>query len=143
SPQSLGWKDKVSLDVHFKEMWQTMERDRDEAFRKKLEDEESDDEGDVMEGEKGRGENGLSSPPVVHLKLTLRGRGGEGGVVRVKPTTLITSIAREYRSMENLSDETALRLEFDGEILSQGPGSTVESTELEDGDMISVFLPVP
>lgn len=74
------------VDVHFKEAWQWMEKSRDEAFRRQLEE---DEEGDLEEdGEMGATETGItksSEPQVVHLQLTLRGREGEGGVIRVKP----------------------------------------------------------
>ncbi|KAI7868245.1 hypothetical protein BDF14DRAFT_1881036 [Spinellus fusiger] len=74
------------------------------------------------------------------LCLTLRDKDNVDTHLRVKKTTTIKAILQQYIRIHRLDSgmESRLRLSFEEETLS--PDLTVQETELEDEDMISVCM---
>ncbi|KAI8099663.1 ubiquitin-2 like Rad60 SUMO-like-domain-containing protein [Halteromyces radiatus] len=75
-----------------------------------------------------------------YLHIKLRGKDKKDVGLRVKPTTTVESMVKQYIRLMGL-DMTLLpkiQLSFEGETLA--PSTRIEDTELEDEDMLSVMI---
>ncbi|KAI7876830.1 hypothetical protein K492DRAFT_239565 [Lichtheimia hyalospora FSU 10163] len=74
------------------------------------------------------------------LFLKLRGKDGDDVVCRVKKTTTLANLVKNYCSIKRLGDSVAgkIELSFEGETLS--PKDRVEDTELENEDIVTVTI---
>ncbi|CAO3599969.1 unnamed protein product [Absidia cylindrospora] len=79
-------------------------------------------------------------PEEDYLHIKLRGKDNKDILLRVKPTTKIESIVKQYiRLMElDMSLLDKIQLSFEGETLA--PSMTMADTDLEDEDMVSVII---
>ncbi|KAI8061445.1 ubiquitin-2 like Rad60 SUMO-like-domain-containing protein [Gongronella butleri] len=75
-----------------------------------------------------------------HLHIKLRSKDNKDIGLRVKPTTTVLSMIKQYLRIVQMDESQAgnVRLKFEGEQLD--PNMTVEETDLEDTDMVSVHL---
>ncbi|ORZ25830.1 ubiquitin-2 like Rad60 SUMO-like-domain-containing protein [Absidia repens] len=106
-------------------------------------DSTSGDEYDQDENEEAYNNNSneqadLSEEDFLHIKL--RGKDNKDIGLRVKPTTQIESIVKQYiRIMElDMALLNKIQLSFEGETLT--PSMTIADTDLEDEDMVSVII---
>ncbi|ORX62130.1 hypothetical protein DM01DRAFT_1331590 [Hesseltinella vesiculosa] len=116
-----------------------VENDRQERAARllRMEQENSDDyvfdATDQDDMEPAESEEGL-----IHVKL--RGKDNKDIGLRVKPSTTVQSMVKQYLVLLKLDEGLAdkVQLSFEGEKLD--PASTVEDTDLEDQDMLSVIM---
>ncbi|SAM02462.1 hypothetical protein [Absidia glauca] len=75
-----------------------------------------------------------------HLHIKLRGKDNKDIGLRVKPTTTVENIVKEYHRLLNLDAAllSKIQLSFEGETLTSS--MTIADTDLEDEDMVSVLI---
>src|SRR5207248_2516653 len=75
------------------------------------------------------------------LRITLKSPGLEDFKIKVRPTTRVSNIIKNFRDMRNIPQEMSILMQFDGERLD--PNSVVEENDIADLDSIDVRVMTP
>jgi hypothetical protein len=70
------------------------------------------------------------------LRITLKSPGLEDFKIKVRPTTRVSNIIKNFRDMRSIPQEMSILMQFDGERLD--PNSVVEENDIADLDSIDV-----
>ncbi|KAJ2611246.1 hypothetical protein H4S08_003259 [Coemansia sp. RSA 1365] len=89
------------------------------------------------EGDVGDADSGVQDGSAAGIRIKLRDKTGKDTLLLVTATTSVQAIIENYRRLAGMSQDVAVRLEFDDEMLD--PGDTIGDTDIENDDMLTVF----
>ncbi|KAJ2801326.1 hypothetical protein H4R20_003714 [Coemansia guatemalensis] len=96
------------------------------------------EEGNIhSEGDAGDADSGVQDGSAAGIRIKLRDKTGKDTLLLVTATTSVQAIIENYRRLAGISQDVAVRLEFDDEMLD--PDGTIGDTDIENDDMLTVF----
>ncbi|KAI8058481.1 hypothetical protein BDF22DRAFT_42552 [Syncephalis plumigaleata] len=138
TPHSLGITSNVEIEAFTVDTFEYISVERELSRKRKLAELVSaveDDNSNVLAD--GRSNQASNETPVwIHLKI--RDKAGNDEKLRVKPTTLVSTIINEYIRIRQLPETANVRLELEGDILD--PQHKVGDTDVEDDDMLTAIV---
>ncbi|KAI9593654.1 ubiquitin-2 like Rad60 SUMO-like-domain-containing protein [Syncephalis fuscata] len=134
TPRSLNMANNVEIEAFTMDAFQYVSVERELSRKRKLEELVTGDESISTRSNSKELENDTA----VWIHITIRDKTGHDEKIRVRPTTLVSSIISQYARIKQLSNETNIRLELDGERLDAN--QQVADTELEDDDMLTAIV---
>lgn len=140
TPASLNMTGKVTIEACTRSTFAYLERCKEEEKQRKLAEMARQIEALAQEATSTNSQVEFDNDDSDGaMKLSLQCKDRKVVKLLVKPTTLIASIIETFcKKRTDIPPGAKIRLEFEGEALD--PATRLEDTDIEDGDMLSVFV---